>query len=264
MKRRTRAATRRRRKDALGALLIGGVLAALGGLAAAAASLRTPPYDPQSLCRTDAASPAHTLILIDATDRLDARHVRTLQTALADEVARLPRWGRLSVLALDPDAQSTPRTVFSACTPGDRRSANPLWENVKALEQAKAERFDAPLARAATKTRRSNAAGSPIVEGLSAAAREPGFARAANKRLVLVSDLLQHDPQGFSLYAEGDWPAYRASPNALRTPPDLSDVDVRIVALERPNQAEAQARALETFWPAYFADAEARSLAIDR
>lgn len=263
----SRRAARKRRKDMLGLALILGTVLVLGGVGAAAAVFRTPAYDRDTLCLKDRPAPAQTLILVDATDRLDVRHQRRLKTIALQEAARLPRWGRLTLLTLRPDAASAPRVLFAACTPGDRASANPLWENVQKLEAQKRERFDDPLAAALSDARGARSAdGSPIVEGLHAALDDPDFASGvARRRLVLASDLLQHAPGRFSLYAPGaDWTAYQASPGALRTPPDLADVDVRVVVLERADKGVEQSAAQEKFWAPYFADAGARSVAWER
>lgn len=261
---RRRGAKRRRRKDLLGVALIFGTVVVLGAAGAAAALLRTPAFDPETLCLKDRAPAAHTLVLVDATDRLDVRHQRRLQAVVLQEAAKLPRWGRLTVESLRPEAANAPRTLFSGCTPGDRTNANPLWENVASLEERKRAQFDDPLAAALTGARGGRSAeGSPIVEGLYTAVSDSAFASTPGRRkLVLVSDLLQFAPGRFSLYAPGaDWTAYRASPGALRTPPSLVDVDVRVVVLERADKGKAQDAAQSGFWTPYFADAGAKSVA---
>lgn len=264
MTRRAAKEARQRRKDAFGVVLIVVVLAALGGIGLAAMQMRTPAHDAETLCLTDAPPPVHTLILVDATDRLNARHQKRLKAIVLQEVARLPRWGRLTLMTLRPDAEREPRLLFSACTPGDRTDANPLWENVGALEKAREDFFDAPLndALASTKGGRS-ADGSPIVEGLYTAASDPDFA-GDKRRLVLVSDLLQYAPGRFSLYdATQTWEAYRASQGALRTPPDLSGIIVRVATLERPDRGDAQDNARLAFWAPYLEQADAESVAWD-
>lgn len=261
MSRRRRRADRKRQKDVLGAGLIVGALVLLGAVGFAATRFRTPEFDAESLCLKDAFPPAHTLILVDATDALDVRHLRRLQSVARQEAARLPRWGRLTVESLSPDGSRAPSMIFSACTPGDRTSANALWENVAHLEALKRERFDGALdAALAGRGRGAHADASPIVEGLAAAVDDPVF-QGPSRRLVLVSDLLEFIPGRFSAYAPGaGWASYLASPGALRGPPDLSTVTVRVVMLERPNRGEAQTSARERFWRPFFEAAGARTI----
>lgn len=260
-----RRAARRRRQDLLGLALIFATVLVLGGVGAAAAMLGTPAFDAETLCLKDRAAPAHTLLLVDATDRLDVRHQRRLKAVALDEAARLPRWGRLTVLTLRPDADHAPRELFSACTAGDRLSANPLWENVAKLERLKTDRFDEPLEAALSAAKGARGAdGSPIVEGLAAAAADPAFT-GAGRRLVVVSDLLQHTPGRFTLYAPGQsWDSYRTAAGALRTAPDLSDVDVRVVVLERRDRGAVQEAARQSFWAPYFDETGAARIAWDR
>lgn len=261
MSRRAEREARKRRKDVLGAGLIVVVLAALGGVGVAAMQLRTPAHDSETLCLTDKAPPLHTLILVDATDRLNARHQKRLKAIAREEAARLPRWGRLTVLSLRPDAEREPRLLFSACTPGDRSDANPIWENVGALEKKRADHFEEPLNAALSSAKGGRSAeGSPIVEGLYAAASDPDF-EGEKRRLVLVSDLLQYAPGRFSLYdASQTWEKYRASQGAVRSPPDLENIVVRVVTLERPDRAAVQDNARTNFWAPYFDDAGAADI----
>ena len=63
-------------RNALGVALILVAMIVLGGLGGAAFMLRPPPTDAETLCRTDAPLTAHTIILVDATDRLEPRHRR--------------------------------------------------------------------------------------------------------------------------------------------------------------------------------------------
>lgn len=258
MSRRAEKEARKRRKDAMGAGLIVVVLAALGGLGLAAMQLRTPAHDPETLCLTDKPPPLHTLILVDATDRLNARHQKRLKAIAREEAGRLPRWGRLTLMSLRPDAEREPRLLFSACTPGDRSDANPIWENVGALERKRADQFDAPLNAALSGAKGGRSAdGSPIVEGLYAAVSDPDFA-GEERRLILVSDLLQYAPGKFSLYdPKQTWERYRVSQGALRSPPSLDDVAVRVVVLERADRAAIQDNARANFWTPYFDDAGA-------
>ena len=94
-------------------------------------------------------------------------------------------------------------------------------------------------------------------------AADPEFgAEIPHRRLVLVSDLLEHNPQGFSLYVPdanyAQWQA--ASPSG---PPDLARVDLRIVPIDRPDHAERQAYAADQFWPAFFDAADVQTVSMD-
>ncbi|MEZ5995523.1 MAG: hypothetical protein R3C25_07185 [Hyphomonadaceae bacterium] len=251
-------------RNALGVALITAAILVLGGMAAAAFLLRAPPIDQETLCRTDAPLSAHTIILVDSTDRLEARHRRKLRAVLAQERARLGQFERLTLMRINVRRPQEPTILFSKCLPRPPEQTNPLFENARIAQ----ERWDEDFAAALDSALRSAQSGgsqraSPIIAALRAVAADPDFgAEIASRRLVLVSDLLEHNQQGFSLYApQADYAAWRAG--APNDPPDLSRVDVRIVPVDRPNAAALQANALDRFWPSFFEAAEARSLSID-
>jgi hypothetical protein len=251
-------------RNALGLVLIGVAMLVLGGLAGASFLLRAPPTDAETLCRTDAPLGAHTIILVDATDRLESRHRRKLRAVLAQERARLSQYDRLTIMRLNVRRPQEPAILFSKCLPRPPEQTNPLFENARMTQQ----RWDEDFAQALESALRSAgssgpARASPILAGVRAVAADPDFgAEIPRRRLVLVSDLLEHDPEGFSLYvSDADYAAWRrASPSG---PPDLARVDLRIVPIDRPDHEARQARALETFWPAFFDAADAQSVSFD-
>jgi hypothetical protein len=261
MRRRARAATGR---NLLGIMLIAAAALALIALAGAAFLLRAPPTDPETLCRADAPLAAHTIILVDATDRLEPRHRRKLRAVAAQERARLGQYDRLTIMRISVRRPQEPTILFSKCLPRPPEQTNPLFENARMTRQRWDEDFGAALdAALRSASSGGGARASPIIAGLRAAAADPDFSEdIAQRRLTLVSDLLEHDRNGFSLYdANADYSVWRTlSPSG---PPDLARVAVRIVPLDRPDHAERQAAALDRFWPAFFDAADAQSVAID-
>lgn len=249
---------------ALGVVLILLAASVLGVLGAAAFLMRPPPTDAETLCRLDAAPEAHTIVLVDSTDRLEPRHRRKLRAVLAQERGRLAQYERLTVMRLNVRRPQEPSILFSKCLPRAPEDTNPLFENARRAQQRWDDGFASALEgafRSAAGGGRANA--SPIIAGLRAAAADPEFGpEIPRRRLVLVSDLLEHDPRGFSLYvSEAIYADWRSG--APLGPPDLARVDVRIVPLDRPDHARRQADALERFWPAFFEAADVESLSID-
>lgn len=260
----SRRARRPNRGNALGAALIALTMAALAGLVAAGLLLRPPPTDETTLCRRDLPIAAHTLILVDATDRLESRHRRLLAAVARQEQARLARYDRLTLMRLDARRPQEPRVLFSKCLPLPPERANPLFHNPRQTQQA----WDASFEDALESALRSAQSGgpnraSPILAGLRAVAADPEFsASIARRRLVLVSDLLEHNPEGFSLYAAGaDFDRWRAQ--SPTEPADLSAIDLRVVPIDRPDVASRQTEARDKFWRPYFDAAGAQSLEID-
>jgi hypothetical protein len=255
---------RRQASAVLGAALIAFALCVLGALGAAAFMLRAPPINEATLCRTDAPLLAHTIVLVDATDKLEPRHRRKLRAVLDQERARLQQYERLTVLRLNVRRPQEPVALFSKCLPRPPEQINPLFENARLAQQVWDESFAEALDRALGRAQSGGGArASPILASLRAAAADPDFGPdIPRRRLVLVSDLLEHDPRGFSLYAEAaSFDAWAAG--APQGPPDFTAVHVRVAPLDRPEQAERQAAAMALFWPAYFEAAAAASVETD-
>ncbi len=251
-------------RNALGIALIVVAMLVLGGLGGAALMLRAPPTDAETLCRTDASLQAHTIVLVDSTDRLEARHRRKLRAVLAQERARLGQYDRLTIMRISVRRPQEPTILFSKCLPRPPEDANPLFENARMTQAT----WDEEFAQALDSALRSAGAGgpqraSPIIAAVRAVAADPEFgAEIPHRRLVLMSDLLEHNPQGFSLYVpDANYAAWRAaSPNGA---PDLARVDLRIVPIDRPDNAARQAFAMEQFWPAFFDAADVQSVSTD-
>ncbi len=261
MRRPTRSA---RGQNVIGAILVGFVALALGAFAYAGLALRPPPTDPETLCRTDQPLAAHTIIFVDTTDRLEARHRRKLRAVADQERARLSQFERFTLMRLNPRKPQEPTILFSKCLPLPPNRANPFMQNPR---QAQAT-WDADFASALDAALRSAQSGgpnraSPILAGLRAIAADPDFgAEIERRRLVLMSDMLEHDPGGFSLYAgAADYTEWRAM--GANSPAELSLVDLRVVPIDRPDHAARQSDALESFWPSYFDAAHVRSVSID-
>lgn len=257
--RRARAKT----KDRLGLALIALALLALAAMAAAGLALRPPPTDAETLCRTDRPIAAHTYILVDGTDRLETRHRRRLRAVVTEERARLKPYDRLTIASVRADRPQEPRLIFSLCNPGDGRDANPLFQNTKRAQARWEEAFGAELEKAVRRASGGRAGrASPIAASVRAAAADPDFAPSIpGRRLVLVSDLLEHDPDGFTLYTEdATFAAYRARAGRAA---DLSGVAVRVVRLDRPAQIARQDAAEARFWSPFFEDADAASVTFD-
>ncbi|MGE3142091.1 MAG: hypothetical protein AB7L65_02110, partial [Hyphomonadaceae bacterium] len=223
-----------------------------------------PPTDEQTLCRTDQPLAAHTIILVDATDKLEPRHRRLLRAVVRQEGQRLARYQRLTLLSLRADRPQEPRILFSLCNPGDGQSVNPLFQNTRLAQARWESAFGEALDRAVRRAAGARAASaSPILAGLRAIAADPDFtADVSARRLVLVSDMLEFTPGGFSLYGpQADFTHWRAiSP---LSPPDLTGVQVRVAALDRPGHEAEQAHARDAFWAPYFDAAGARETRFD-
>ena len=93
---------------------------------------------------------------------------------------------------------------------------------------------------------------SPIMEGLQALLAGTGAAGVKVKgprRIVIVSDLLQHS-EALSFYRGEDWESFRASPDFARLAKNLDAAEVTILRVPRPG-AKVDGAAVDDFWVRY-------------
>lgn len=262
---RVKRAQRRRGKgasskgDALGLALIAAVAAAIIGGLAAAAALRPPALDAETLCRKGVQPARHVIILVDATDVLAPRHKRALTAAVAAERAKLAPGDRFDVYALRPQDGREPARLFSKCDPGDASDVNPWFADAFGADRRHEEGFVEPLDQA---LRRAAAAASgpeesPLLDALTSVAGDPEFQAAPQRRLVLASDLLEHR-RAFSLYDDSAaFSTWAASADAAGRSAALDGMAVRVLTFDRPDQAARQIQARDRFWIPYLEDAGA-------
>jgi hypothetical protein len=257
----------RRRGDVVGGLILAALALALVGGAVLFGLRRVDPVDPETFCALRHPPAAQVVILVDSTDALEPRHRRRVEAAVRAEASRLAKGDRLTLASLSDKDPREPLILFSKCDPGDGASANPLFQNGARLDVRWRDAFGDPLAAAiarAVKGRIGEA--SPLTDAIRALAEDPDFTSAPEqrRRLVIASDLMEHRPGEFSLYAAGaTYQSFARLQSGLRPPPDLTNVDVRLVQLDRPDREARQLDARAAFWAPYFEAAHARDVRWD-
>lgn len=224
------------------------------GLFAAAAMNEPPTTDSQTNCRMDRKDPAHIIVLVDQSDPFNETDIAWVRALLEDEARALPKYGRLTLSVPNADAAYDPVTVWSACSPGSAAGANPIFQNPRMIEQAWQSRFHKPLmARAEAVLVDNVAPSSPLMEAMFTLGDRPDFQEnIPARRLILVSDLMQHSAS-FSMYKTGtDWAAFEGS-QLMDMRPGLEGVDV--VARVVPRQEYALPLGeVKAFWQRWFKD----------
>jgi hypothetical protein len=246
------------------AALLGGLaLMVAGGAGYFGVVSRPPPLDPITLCRLDQRLESSVTIIVDTTDALTRLQASRLAAAVRDAREALPIHGRLTLLFLDADNPFDPREILSLCNPGSVRDLNPFTQTASRVERRWRASFEAPIdAAVEALTRAPTARRSPIIETIAAATARPDFdSRVPRRRLLVVSDLLQHEPGGYSHYT-GDlrWPRFAASRLADAAWADLTGVEVEIEYLRRPESARVQTEAHRAFWHEWFMRSGAASV----
>ncbi|MEM6625693.1 MAG: hypothetical protein AAF719_03240 [Pseudomonadota bacterium] len=213
---------------------------------------RPPPLEIATGCRQDKRDPAHTVMLIDQSDPFNTRDFGWVEGFMESEARRLPKYGRLTVVTPSTQNPFDPPDVFVMCSPGSADKANPILENPRMIDDNWREGFFSPLKTAMDGVLADkSASNSPLFEAVYAIGDRADFQSSVdNRRLIIVSDLMQHS-DAFSLYrSKTDWDAYQSSTLSSQTP-QLFGVDVvaRIVPRQR---YDLPLDDLKAFWSQYF------------
>ncbi len=259
-RRRSRRRSARRQGVALivtGTLLIVAVLAALGGGFYLLIEARRThvALDPETYCPKNGAR-AVTAVLIDTTDPLDLVQRTDLDNQLAAVVADVPRFGLLELYTVARLEDEQPKPLFHKCNPGNADEVSGLIENPRRVRMIFEQGFRQPLERVlGAMLDTASADRSPILESIQWIAVN-SLSRPEQsslpRRLVLISDLLQHTA-GFSLYrSRPDFAAFARGRYYRRIQAPLQGVDVDLIMVRRETRKNRQGSALIRFWRDYF------------
>lgn len=231
---------------------IGVMVMSVIGLFSVAAFNSAPALDPDTECRADRKDPAHTILLIDQSDPFSDNDIAWVDELIDAEARTLPRFGRLTVVLPNSGAPFDPTTLYTHCSPGSVDDANPILQNPRMIDDTWREHFYKPLTATVGETLKTkNQPSSPLFEALYSIGDRADFqSNRKNRRLVIVSDLMQHS-EGFSFYRTGaDLGAYSESTVAAQVPQmDGVNVVARIVPRQEYDLPIGEVRA---FWRGYF------------
>ena len=231
---------------------IGVMLVSVVGLFSVAAFNAAPALDPVTECRMDRQDPAHTILLIDQSDPFSDNDLSWVDELIDAEARSLPRFGRLTVVLPNSAQPFDPKTLYTHCSPGSVEDANPILQNPRMIDDTWREHFYAPLSETVGETLQTTSQpSSPLFEALYSVGDRADFqANRSNRRLVIVSDLMQHS-DGFSFYRTGaDLAAYSETSIASQLPRfDGVDLVARIIQLQKNDLPISE---LKAFWRSYF------------
>lgn len=259
--RRSRRGRSRRSGGNIG-YMIGGVLLLIGCIAFGGGYVwllmsaeKRPELVAETLCPKDGPRSV-TVVLVDASDDIPNVGRKQIQTYLEDTAETLPEYGLLEMRLLDPSVEGG-RIVFSRCNPGDGSNLSELVANPEAVRKRWAKDFRKPLDDALAQGLAPSAAKtSPIMETVQRIAVDRFDGRAVadvDKRLILVSDMIEHGDR-YSQYKDGiTWEAFEKNParRVLRT--DLHGAEVSIRCIQR-NAERFGTRSHMEFWEQWIRD----------
>jgi hypothetical protein len=230
-------------------LIVGGATLALKGRGASV------PTDAVTLCPTKRPPSQVTVILLDVSSRFSEPQRLELQHELARLRDSIPRLGLVELYTVDKLRRRLTQPVNHLCNPGTGAELNQIYQNPQ-LARKKWEGFAGKLrADIDGEIKSKPHKTSPIFEAIQSTALRT-FGRpeydGLPKRLVIVSDLMQHVPGKLSMYK--DVPPFDEFKNTdyfARVRTDLNDVSVLVFYLVRPEVKKQDPKHIE-FWDDYF------------
>ena len=259
---------RKGKKDFLGYLMIAGVLVAVVGVAVVYVSLQRTqvPLDPVTGC-PERGPTSLTVLLVDRTDPLTPIQEAALRQHLRSLQQEVKRHGALEIYSVGSTTE-TPLEAHSVATAGRssrrHRFCNPgliteagLTGNERLSERKYKDLFEEPLEEIFSEVLKGRMEDtSPIMESIQSVAVTAFMAprlENAEKRLVIVSDLIQHTSE-YSQYDERTpFSAFRNLPYYQRLQCDLAEVTVDLLYVRRPARTAIQGKFHIQFWQQYIA-----------
>ena len=235
-------------------------VAALGALAAGGyiywTAARPPVLDRASLCPVDGAR-STTVVLLDSTDAIPDIGKHEIRTVLLDMAETVPVYGLLELRLLDPKTPGG-RQIFAKCNPGDGAGLSEYTANPRMARRRWLEGFRQPL-EASLDAGFQPAPGktSPIMETVQRIAVDRFSGRAAEatpKSLVLVSDMLEHEPDYSQYTGDLSYSRYKSSRAYKKLQTDLHGAEVIIYYIQRITSMPISSADHIRFWADWIRD----------
>jgi len=237
---------------------------ALGVLATGAyvylTAARPPMLDRETLCPVDGARSV-TVVLLDSTDEIPDIGKREIRTVLLDMAETVPVHGLLELRLLDPKTAAG-RPIFAKCNPGDGAGLSEYTANPRMARKRWLEGFRQPLENSMDAGFRPAPGNtSPIMETVQRIAVDRFSGRAAEdipKSLVLVSDMLENEPDYSQYTGDLSYSRYKTSRAYKKLQTDLHGADVTIYYIQRVTAKPISSADHIRFWADWIRDNKGR------
>ncbi len=209
----------------------------------------------EDFCPTNRPANSLTVIMIDRTDPIAPIQQAAVRVRLNDIKASIPRYGEIQVYSVGSVEEEVLTPIVRLCNPGGPSDIDRWTEPQKKAVKRWQEGFEEPLGAVFEQIVESGAANqSPIIESIqsvSVSAFTGDHLRSVEKRMIIISDMLQNS-DAFSHYKDGiDFKALRDARVFARLGANLNDVRVTILYLNRNLPRSLQGRGHVGFWEQY-------------
>jgi len=216
--------------------------------------------DPKTKC-FEKGTKALTAVLIDQSDPLSLiqrEDVRNRLLAIRNELAM---GERLEIFTVGRPQDELLRPVWAGCNPESGEGKDGWTENPRRIEEWRQKHFIEPSDSAIADALEPRTSGdSPIMEAIQSVAISSfqPLKNGAHKRLVIVSDMLQHTESLSQYRIRDSLDAFRKRPAYQKVATGLGGVSVVILYIRREQAAGIQGRAHMEFWQEFFSQLGAR------
>lgn len=226
------------------------------------------PIDDLTLCPTSQPPAEVVAMLIDVSDTPSTIQSVAIKNEVLRVVNSLQPLVRLEIFSLSPSVEAILQPELAICNPGTGQDMSPIYQNPDLARKRWEEQFKGRLQPIIDRELGAQESPqSPLYEAIQsiavAALGRPEFDDVP-KRLVLVSDMIQHVSPGASHYSGiPSVEKLRGESYFNRIRADLSGLEVQVIYIQR---AEFEIQGLDhiRFWEDYFAIQGARLVEVKR
>jgi hypothetical protein len=216
-----------------------------------------------NMCPSDGPI-GHFVLLMDKTDPLTFTQQQAFKVILRELIEkRIPEGYLFSVFVLGEDFKKNASPIAELCNPGNGTGKSEFTANIKRLRKQYEERFVEPLLKQSDALLASQAASnSPIFEMMQLVSLNAFRIHdvKGERRLIVMSDMLQNTPY-FSMYKGSvDYVAFSESDYGKKSQLELPNVEVELHYLM--NSPQLQTKRNLKFWEDYFSKAGANIVAV--
>jgi hypothetical protein len=216
-------------------------------------NVRKKETDPITGCPKDGYGSV-TAVLVDLTDPINPIQAAALRNALLKARNAVPKYGRLEIYPLKSAAAKTIEPLFFACSPGSGHDEdNSFYGNPELADRRWkrqfADKVETVIDELMKTTPQEN---SPILEGLQSVSvtsfGSPHGQIAAEKRILLVSDMIHHTPELSMYKGVPDFERFRSTQYYPRSKSTLRGAKVDVFLIVRDTKTNVQQPSLYKFW----------------
>jgi len=211
-------------------------------------------YNQQTLCPEDQKNiRSHIAILVDSSEPYNKVQLAYLDKYISNFINQnIAKHDKVSIYTIDDKSYKKLIPTIEICNPGVGDDINPLIGNPEMAKRKWSESFNKPLTNSIKDLFDIGQSDiSPIMEMIQAVAIKSFSHDAGNKKLIIISDLIQNT---------SDYSHYKTPPNFKifvktayykHVKTDLNNVEVTVLYLLRKGIESMQNRKHIMFWEEY-------------